>query len=220
MKPYEKQTVVYPLQALKNRLIHMTFKPGAKVFSITLFTAFASVFNCNQPSHAQDTTFFCGQNTQGIPTTYARTKRGNVPVIRWVSSNFATSGYTPQQRCQEVTRRFQVYKNNGTLNYITTGIMNRQSVVCVSNIKGGGCEGLLFTLKPGANASRVLQQLFNIGDGTATSPLYESSRSSSNSQTETNSIDVNQFLNNTPVESTSDATPSAQPEIISPEGIW
>jgi hypothetical protein len=198
----------------------MTFKPRAKVFSVTLFTAFASIFNCNLPSHAQDTTFFCGQSKQGIPTTYARTKRGNVPVIRWVSWEFGASGYTPQQRCQEVTRRFQVYKNNGALSYITTGIMNRQSVVCVSSTKGGGCQGLLFTLKPGANASRVLQQLFNIGDGTATSPLYESSSSSSNYQTETTSIDVNQFLDNTPVESTSDVAPSSQPEIISPETIW
>jgi hypothetical protein len=220
MKLHNKQTVVCRLQTFKNRLINTTLKSRAKVFGITVFTTFATIISCNQPSLAQDTTFFCGTNTQGIPTTYARTKRGNVPVIRWVSWDMATSGYTPQQRCQQVSGRFQTYKNNGTLNYITTGIINRQSVVCVSDTKGGGCQGLLFTLKPGANASRVLQQLFNIADGTATSPLYESSRVTSGSQTETTSIDVNQFLNNTPVESASDTTPITQPEVASPEKIW
>ncbi|MBD2516054.1 hypothetical protein H6G93_13740 [Nostoc sp. FACHB-973] len=220
MELYNQQTVVCPLQTFKNLLINITLKSRAKVFGITVFTTFATIICGNQPSLAQDSTFFCGNNTQGIPTTYARTQRGNVPVIRWVSWDFAASGYNPQQRCQEVTGRFQTYKNNGTLNYITTGIMNRQSVVCVSDTKGGGCQGLLFTLKPGANASRVLQQLFNIGDGTATGPVYESSRVPSYSQTETTSIDVNQFLSNSPVESTSDATPITQPEITSPAKIW
>jgi Circadian oscillating protein COP23 len=207
-------------QAFRYRLINRILKPGAKVFGMAVFTTFAIGLSFNQPSLAKDTTFFCGISPQRIPTTYARTERGNIPVIRWVSKNFVGSGYTPQRRCEEVSRRFQSYKNSGILNYITTGIMNRQPVVCVSTIKGGGCQGLLFTLKPEANASRVLQQLFNIGDGSATSPLYESSRQPSNSDTETTSIDINQFLSTTPVESLLETTPIPEPEVTSPDRIW
>jgi hypothetical protein len=49
--------------------------------------------------------------------------------------------------------------------------MNRMPVVCVSSTNGGECTGLLFTLKPGQNASRTLQQLFDIRQGAA-GPLY------------------------------------------------
>lgn len=105
-----------------------------------------------QPSHAQSTTFFCGMSN-GVPATIAQTPRGNVSVIRWVSSYFSGAGYNPQTRCQEVSGRFEAYKNNGTLNYITTGIMNGQPVVCTRSTNGGGCNGLLFTLKQGENAT-------------------------------------------------------------------
>ncbi|MBD2199162.1 MULTISPECIES: COP23 domain-containing protein [Calothrix] len=200
--------------------MNTTVQSSAKALSLAVFTSLAAVLSCHQPSLAQSTTFFCDRNSQGVLTTYAQTKSRNVPVIRWKSWDFAAAGYTPEQRCEEVSRRFQTYKNNGMLNYITTGIMNRQSVVCVSSAKGGGCQGLLFTLKPGANASRVLQQLFDISEGKSNTVVYESFGSSRNTPTDTNYIDVNQLLNITPEESTSDPTPSTQPEVISPERVW
>ncbi|MGK7877246.1 MAG: COP23 domain-containing protein [Xenococcaceae cyanobacterium] len=168
----------------------------------------------SQPSQAQKTTFFCGISN-GVPTTFASTSRGNVPVIRWVSSYFSSSGYTPERRCQEVSTRFQNYYNNGRLNYITTGIMNGQPVVCVTSSNGGSCSDLLFTLKQGQNASRTLQKLFDIRVGAA-GPLYEGSNSSNASVY----IDMNNYLKTAPVENATSPNPqtTSPPNNSNPPG--
>jgi len=108
-----------------------------------------------------------------MPTTMFYAPEGDLPVIRWVSHYFAESGYSPEVRCREVSARFQRYYEDGTLNYITTGIVNRLPVVCVSSELGGPCRGVLFTLRPQEDASQVVQQLFDISYANA-GPLYES----------------------------------------------
>lgn len=188
------------------------------------------VMEGDHPAQAQTVNFFCGSD--GVnPVTYATTARGNVPIVRWQSQHFSSSGYTPQQRCAEVSGRFQTYYNNSTLNFITTGIMNSQSVVCVSSANGGGCDGLLFTLRPTDNASQVVQQLFDIRAGAA-GPINQSASRPY--------VDVEQLLNERPVEpgteaiaptpmpttdSTSDTTISPTPEAeptttTSGESLW
>ena len=141
-----------------------------KIFTASAI-AFSSLALINQSAKAQNSSFYCGYSN-GVPTTLAETPRGTVPIIRWVSQHFSGSGYTPQQRCEEVSGRFQSYYNQDILNYITTGYMNGMPVVCVTGINGGECSELLFTLKPGQNASRTLQQLFDIRQG-ASGPLFE-----------------------------------------------
>ncbi|HLO48481.1 MAG TPA: COP23 domain-containing protein [Kamptonema sp.] len=116
--------------------------------------------------------FFCGDNN-GVPTTFVETQKGSFPVIRWVSNYFSDHGYEPLTRCRQVSSKFQQFFNNGTLNYITTGTVNRERVICVSNTKGGPCTGVLFTLKPEEDANRVIQNLFDIRSG-AGGPLEES----------------------------------------------
>ena len=139
---------------------------------------------------SQTTEFFCDLSAE-VPVTYAITPRGNVPVIRWQSNFFSDSGYTPQRRCEEVSTRFQTYKNNGSLSYITVGIMNGQPVVCVTSTMGGGCQGLLLTLRPTDNANQVVQQMFDLRVG-ASGPIQQNS-----SRTY---IDFQSLLDNTPVE--------------------
>ena len=84
---------------------------------------------------------------------------GEVPVIRWVSDYFESASYDVQTRCELVSQRFQNFKDEGTLQYLTTGRMNQQPVVCVSLTNGGKCEGLLFTLKPTSDPNETLQSL-------------------------------------------------------------
>jgi hypothetical protein len=124
-----------------------------------LAIALSTTATINYPSYAQQTTFFCG-TSRGAPATIARTTRGNIPIIRWISTNFPPPA-TPQQRCQEVSRRFQVFHDNGTLKYITTGTINDQSVICVASRQGGDCTDVLFTLKPGSNPKRTLLRLLD-----------------------------------------------------------
>ena len=119
--------------------------------------------------------FSCHEGKNGIPTTFVKTPQGTYPVIRWVSNYFLSAGYSPMTRCRQVSNKFQLFYDDGRLDYITTGIVNRQPVVCVSAQKGGPCQGVLFTLKSDQNASETIQKLFDIRVGAAIGPLYESS---------------------------------------------
>ncbi|MEN9208123.1 MAG: COP23 domain-containing protein [Gloeomargarita sp. GMQP_bins_120] len=116
-------------------------------------------------------TFYCG-TSQGAPATLVRSGNRVVPIIRWTSNTFAESGYSNERRCREVSQRFQTYYDDGTLSFITTGRMNGQNVICVARSHGGPCAGLLFTLRPGVNPTRVINQLFNIRTR-ASGPLNE-----------------------------------------------
>lgn len=177
--------------------------------------AFGATATLQLPAQAQNIRFFCGfSSTTSLYTTYAQTPRGNVPVVRWYSSYFSDSGYTPERRCQEVSGRFQNLSNQGQLGFITTGIVNGLPVVCAGS--GGGCNNsnLLFTLKAGQDAAAAVQQLFDLrATAGASGPLYESS-DDDNSIT----IDLNNFLSNAAAEKTgsSDSAPAAAPSNSAP----
>lgn len=118
---------------------------------------------------AQEKTFFCGRK-DGNPTTLARTPRGNTAVITWVTT---LGGVTPQERCTIVSERFQTYYEQGLLNFITTGKMNGQLVLCVAQRRGGACKESLFTLKPGSDPAETITRLFN-ASRFASGPISES----------------------------------------------
>lgn len=134
--------------------------------------------NCNSqppqvtPPVANTLTFSCSTES-GVPTTFVTTQGRTYPIIRWASNYFSPHGYEPLTRCRQVSAKFQQFSNNGTLNYVTAGTVNHQPVICVSNTKNGACAGVLFTLKPEEDASRTIQQLFDIRSGAA-GPLEES----------------------------------------------
>ncbi|HAZ48538.1 MAG TPA: hypothetical protein DDW76_34715 [Cyanobacteria bacterium UBA11369] len=160
----------------------------------------------NESAGAAAIAFVCGKTADGSPATIAQTPRGNVPVIRWVSNYFSQSGYNPQTRCQMVSRRFQTYFRRGALNYLTTGWMNRQPVVCVANFPGGGCatnlpyRGLLFTLKSTSDPGTTLKNLLQVRQNSG-SPLDESSSVPVAVDYDGNTyINVNEYLISAPVE--------------------
>lgn len=142
----------------------------------------------SSPSYAGDIRFSCEMNG-GLPTTVARNvvTGASLPVVKWYSEYFVSSGYDPMTRCQQVSARFQNARNSGALNYITAGIVNGLPVVCATNA-GSSCNSsnLLFTLKPGSDAASTLQRLFDVRDLGA-GPLFESSDGSTY-------IDVNKLL--------------------------
>ena len=112
--------------------------------------------------------------SEGFPATVVQTKSGKqVPIIYWKSTAFAGSGWTPERRCQEVSARFQNHHSSGTLEYITTGRMNGLPVICVAKTDGGACAGLLYTLKPGQNATATLKKLFDVRTKPGAAPLEE-----------------------------------------------
>lgn len=125
------------------------------------------------PSRAQSsTTFVCG-TSNGSPATIARTPQGEVPMIIWNSPDMVNSVDSAQKTCEDVATRFQTYYNNGTLKYITTGMMDGQRVACVAETEGGPCSGLLFNLSSADSNSRgTLQRMFRIRIASA-APISE-----------------------------------------------
>jgi Circadian oscillating protein COP23 len=204
------------------KLLKSMMSPSLKaIFTVAMLSSFinplmgsasAAEQKAPAPSPASSSArFFCGQSrvsaaTKTIPTTFAQTKRGNVPVIRWQSTFFSSSNlYTPQKRCEEVSRRFQKYYSEGTLAYLTAGQMNAQNVICVSEEYGGPCQGLLLTLEPKDNPQTVLKDLLSARNR-AGGPLTRSTGSLY--------VDMDNFLETTPVEE--DIAP---PPVLAPKGI-
>lgn len=158
--------------------------------------------------------FFCGR-TKNVPTTMAHTSRGPVPVIRWLSTLGET--YTPEYRCQIVSDKFQTFYNDGTLNFLTTGVVNQQKVICAAQFENGPCSGVLFTLKPNSDPAQTLKRLLSVRDRAPNLVLNESAPQVY--------INVQEFLETAPVatEVSTLESPSGQPETSPPpnnSGMW
>lgn len=143
----------------------------------------------NQPSNAQSSAFICTVDRNNVPTTYANTPNGAVPVFKW-TENFRPP-YTPMRRCQEVTSRMNNFKAQGALNYLTSGRVNGQSVICA----GTSCNRntVLFTLLPGRNGGGVLQQLEANRAG-ASGPVNAIRTGNNNSGSGPITIDLNNYI--------------------------
>ncbi len=114
----------------------------------------------------------------GIPTTVVNTQRGKIELIAWKSNTFSGSGWTPQRRCQEITKRFQAFSDRGSLRFISHGFLNGYNIICVAekinntnnsykctediiNINGKEYDGTLITLEPQDDPIQLMKQLFN-----------------------------------------------------------
>ena len=117
-----------------------------------------SVLAIAESSQAQDR-FYCDEN--GMFTT-VNTERGSLPLIRWSDRSFPPP-FTPAQRCQIVSERFQKFDSNGTLKYIKADTINNLPALCVAAYKGGAClpNGLLVTFKPGTDPNETLVKLLD-----------------------------------------------------------
>jgi len=181
------------------RIRTMTLQTLTKTLAISLIGVGAA-FTLQSPSQAQ-TRFECllpvtGPHV-GVPTTYVKVGPDErKAVIRWVSRYSSGSGYTPQQRCLEVTRRFNtLYTRPGGIDIITTGYLNGLPVIYSpsNGRERANSDNVLFTLKRGDDGTRIIQQLFDLREGAGTDPLFESSSDSA-------SLNFGTFLDIAPVE--------------------
>ncbi|NER36116.1 MAG: hypothetical protein F6J93_19375 [Oscillatoria sp. SIO1A7] len=145
----------------------LTPKSFTKILASSIL-ALGATATFTQPSEAQNQRFFCGTDNHpsygNVPATIARTTRGNVPMIDWVSNWIKDPRWTPQARCEAVAQRFQRYYDNGTLKYMRTGTFRDYPVICVARDKGGSCveRDILVTLEQGSDASETLAQMTDV----------------------------------------------------------
>ena len=120
--------------------------------------AFSGQGSYSQSASGQ-TSFWCDTYSDPPATLYQNSQGDIRPWIKWTSTVMAGSGYDRLTRCQQVSNRLESFRRNGQLRHITTGVINRQNVICTANWKDGPCQGLIFTLKPGQSPSQTLQKL-------------------------------------------------------------
>lgn len=195
----------------------MNLQTLTKTLTITLIGVGAA-FTLQSPSQAQPR-FECLVPVTGpyigIPTTFVQSGPNEYRgVIRWNSTDFSGSGYTPMRRCEEVTRRFNALDARpGGIGRIDAGYLNGEPVIYSPSSGRGGAnsDNLLFTLKRGDDARQKLTQLLRLREGASSSPLFESSSDGA-------TIDFNKFLESLPVEtnpatgSSSSPVPGTTPE--------
>jgi Circadian oscillating protein COP23 len=162
----------------------------AKNSTLVFLSVFSTVAITYQTSEAANQDFFC-DTYGGVPVTYANYQDGlRRPMIRWYES--LSSGKTPLQRCKEVSRRFQINKDNGNLRTIINGKINNYPVICAAKNSFDSCtrETLLFTLRHRDNPKDVLRRLL---DPNAFEKGLILNQSSNSSQVV---IDFQTYLNN------------------------
>ena len=134
-----------------------------------------------QNPQSDTVTFMCKEifdaaSEKNIPATVAWVpkRQGHIRLIGWKSEYFPT--WSPEKRCEAVTKNFQKYYDEGRLDYLSTGKRDGYPVICVAK-QGETCtkDNHLFTIKHGYNPQIVLQQLININEGKSGEPLYQSS---------------------------------------------
>ena len=131
-----------------------------KFIPIQLITgiALSSVALTAMPSNAQEISFVCTTDSANIPTTYAQTADGPMPVFKWTSRYFRPP-YTPMQRCQEVAQRMNTFYRQGQLDFLTDGRVNSLPVICAGQVCDTNGRNVLITLKPNQNPQQVLREI-------------------------------------------------------------
>jgi len=96
-------------------------------------------------ANAQSNRFFC-QSYRGTPTTLNQSSGGTRPVITWT---------VRADLCDPVSRRFEVARSNGNLNFI----MVEDKLVCGTNRDGGDCRQMLFGTDVVQNAQGLARMI-------------------------------------------------------------
>ncbi|MBD2302451.1 COP23 domain-containing protein [Nostoc sp. FACHB-190] len=176
---------------------------------LTVVTSLSSLVMSISPSFSQSNsatsqpdkvTFFCqpmfdAASGERITATVAWVpeRKGNVHFIAW-QSGFNRSGWTPEQRCQEVTKNFQKLYDQGRLNYLSHGKRNGNSVICAFASSRETCNATnqLFTVKNVSDPRQVIQKMMNISEGKNNDAIFQSSGDKLY-------ISVTKILNNSPL---------------------
>lgn len=151
----------------------MKGKISLPVWSMLAATLSIIIGGLNLPAEASQRRNISCQWVGGAWTTVVKDSRGERQLIRWLSDFGNRVGYTPEQRCLEVSNRMRDnFGREGQ--YITHGKMNGQNVICQTDRLGEDCKQLLYTLKPEDDPKVKLEDLFQLNNpNISRAPLRE-----------------------------------------------
>lgn len=144
-------------------------------------------------------TYYCAQLNGGW-NTFVNTPRGRVKLVNWVQS--FSEQWNPQNRCVEISGRFQKFLDAGTLKYIRTGTVNNLPVICVAEAKGSNCpdENVLITLEPNTDPEAVLIRLVDFRRSVSGQTIVLSENDAGFYADGEFYVDMDKFLSTVPVE--------------------
>ncbi|WP_036482287.1 COP23 domain-containing protein [Myxosarcina sp. GI1] len=93
----------------------------------------------------------------------------------WAIPSQLGGGWTPERRCNEITRRFEAYRADGLLE-LTTDVENNYDIICVTTqVDPSDCR-IVFTVPPGQDPQLtrdlVFENLLAADDGQQTDGVY------------------------------------------------
>jgi hypothetical protein len=212
-------SVSKPIVRIVSKFLPTTF---LGVAGTAVLLALSSIGLNSPAAHASGNSYFCG-SINGVPATMARTPKGNeVAVIRFQSQHFSSSGWSPERRCEEVSKRFENLSSKGMLRqaFLTTGRQNGQNIVCVSSSEGSPCMegGILFTLRPNRSPEKTLRDLINVAkyqtgplNETTARPYYSLDEVLSTAESSLSSAGKSMPENSVAAPETSGAAPMSEP---------
>ncbi len=124
---------------------------------IALSVTAASVFIGVDSANASNISFEC-KFEDGSHKTTTSYKGNERDFLTWNSSYFVGSGYSDSERCLQVTGRLNTLLGNGK-RYLTYGTINNLPVICTSDVEGGECSDLVYTLKSYQDPETVLNEI-------------------------------------------------------------
>jgi Circadian oscillating protein COP23 len=153
------------------------------IFTIGILAAGVQSSLADRQESATQVRFYCGQsfdrsNHKMLPTTFAATSKRKDPVavITW---KIGFAGYSPQNRCNLVSAKFQTAWAGGKLHYLRAGTSSAtgQGIICGVASPEQACDGssMLFTLKNAKQAQDIIASIEQIRRGTNSEPIPQGS---------------------------------------------
>jgi hypothetical protein len=135
----------------------------------------AAAQSSDEEIHDVDASFLCKKvNNRWTTIANSSLRQGDdIPFIVYKSNYFRNAGYDNQKRCQMVSRRLNELFHNGQLDYVTSGIVNRQPVICGVRSNSETCAryNVILTLKEREDANDIIKHLFDLKRGFAVGPI-------------------------------------------------
>lgn len=143
--------------------------------------------------------FYCGtiadrETGELTPATlaYVPQRKANIPIVAWTTQ---LAAWSPEKRCESVSKTFQTFHEDGRLNYLSQGVSAGYPIICAKLDTQEECSGgnQLFQVKAGSNPEDVIAALKGTLAGETGEELIV--QSSSGGQT---NISMSELLENAP----------------------
>lgn len=110
------------------------------------------------PQNLNDVRFSC-QVVDGQYTVMYNPQSQPGKYYPWASPSALGGGWSPDRRCNEISRRLEFYRPDGLLE-LQTGVENGYNTVCVTTEAVSSCR-IVLTVPPGQNPVAIRDRIFN-----------------------------------------------------------